>query len=217
MSTRIWFDTEFIEDGHTIDLISIGMVREDGHYLYLENNECDVKRASDWVRFNVFPRLEGGIAEMSRTEIAIAVHRFAGEKPEFWGYYADYDWVALCQLYGTMMALPKGWPMFCLDIKQECMRLGNPRLPEQGKGEHNALADARWNKSAWEFLRATPSTPAWRDIARIADRSHQYEAIYEILWQEYPSRDGTKNSRVATAILDALKSLPAAPVADGET
>lgn len=27
---RIWFDTEFIEDGKTIDLISIGLVREDG-------------------------------------------------------------------------------------------------------------------------------------------------------------------------------------------
>lgn len=26
---KIWFDTEFIEDGKTIDLISIGMVRED--------------------------------------------------------------------------------------------------------------------------------------------------------------------------------------------
>lgn len=152
MTNRIWFDTEFIEDGHTIDLISIGMVREDGHYLYLENSECDVKQASDWVRANVFPRLEGGIAEMSRAEIAIAVQRFAGEKPEFWGYYADYDWVVLCQLYGTMMDLPKGWPMFCLDIKQEAERLGNPKLPDAGKGEHNALADARWNKSAWEFL-----------------------------------------------------------------
>jgi len=28
---KIWFDTEFYEDGRTIDLISIGLVREDGH------------------------------------------------------------------------------------------------------------------------------------------------------------------------------------------
>ena len=27
---RIYFDTEFIEDGRTIDRLSIGMVREDG-------------------------------------------------------------------------------------------------------------------------------------------------------------------------------------------
>jgi hypothetical protein len=27
---KIWFDTEFYENGETIKLISIGMVREDG-------------------------------------------------------------------------------------------------------------------------------------------------------------------------------------------
>lgn len=152
MTNRIWFDTEFIEDGRTIDLISIGMVREDGHYLYLENNECDHDRASDWVRANVLPHLEGGIAMMSRAPIAAVVRNFVGEKPEFWGYYADYDWVVLCQLFGTMMDLPKGWPMYCRDIKQLCDSLGDPKLPEQGKGEHHALADALWNKSAYEFL-----------------------------------------------------------------
>lgn len=73
-------------------------------------------------------------------------------KPEFWGYYADYDWVVFCGLFGTMMNLPKGFPMYCKDIKQLCDSLGNPRLPEQGKGEHNALADARWNKQAYEYL-----------------------------------------------------------------
>lgn len=150
--TRIWFDTEFIEDGRTIDLISIGMVREDGQYLYLENSECDVSCASDLVRENVLPHLRGGGAQMARSEIAEAVRKFAGEHPEFWAYYADYDWVALCQLFGTMMQLPKGWPMFCLDIMQEAHRLGNPELPSIGKDEHNALADAKWNQSAWEFL-----------------------------------------------------------------
>lgn len=28
----------------------------------------------------------------------------------------------------------------------------NPKLPEQGKGEHHALADAKWNRLAYEFL-----------------------------------------------------------------
>ncbi|WP_366933340.1 3'-5' exoribonuclease [Nostoc sp. NMS7] len=74
------------------------------------------------------------------------------EKPEIWAYYADYDWVCFCQLFGTMMDLPKGFPMYCRDIKQWCDYLENPELPKQGKGEHNALADARWNKLAWEFL-----------------------------------------------------------------
>lgn len=74
------------------------------------------------------------------------------DKPEFWGYYADYDWVVMCQLHGTMMDLPKEWPMYCCDIKQWCDQLGNPQLPEQGKDEHNALADAHWNKLAFDLL-----------------------------------------------------------------
>lgn len=152
---KIFFDTEFIEDGKTIDLISIGLVREDGAEFYAEAEEANLVRASPWVRDNVLPHLAGPV--MRRRHIADYVREFAGEKPEFWGYYADYDWVVLCQLFGTMMALPKGWPMYCRDIKQWCDGLGNPRLPEQGKGEHHALADARWNKLAWEFLGGVPA------------------------------------------------------------
>jgi hypothetical protein len=148
--TRVWFDTEFIEDGRTIDLLSIGMVREDGAEYYAECEECDLNRASDWVKANVFPHLRR--VWLPRLTIAREIREFVGPRPEFWAYYADYDWVALCQLYGTMMDLPAGWPMFCLDIKQEAHRIGNPSLPTLGKSEHDALADARWNRKAWEFV-----------------------------------------------------------------
>lgn len=151
---RIWFDTEFIEDGRTIDLISIGMVREDGKTFYAESAECDLSRASQWVKENVIPYLR--TTGTPRTEIAQQIIQFAGETPEFWAYYADYDWVALCQLYGTMMDLPKSWPMYCRDVKQLCDNLGNPKLPAQGKGEHYALADALWTRVAYEFLTARP-------------------------------------------------------------
>lgn len=36
----------------------------------------------------------------------------------FYAYYADYDWVAFCWLFGKMMDLPKGFPMYCKDLKQ---------------------------------------------------------------------------------------------------
>lgn len=149
---KIWFDTEFIEDGKTIDLVSIGLVREDGRTYYAETNDYIPGKASQWVRDNVLSHLRGGDWIVPRDVIAREIVEFSGEKPEFWAYYADYDWVVLCQLYGTMMNLPKGWPMYCRDIKQLCDSLGNPKLPEQGKGEHHALDDARWNKKAWEFL-----------------------------------------------------------------
>jgi len=50
---KYFFDTEFIEDGRTIDLISIGIVSEDGRDYYAINGECDFSKANDWVVDNV--------------------------------------------------------------------------------------------------------------------------------------------------------------------
>lgn len=152
---RYWIDTEFVEDGKTIDLLSIGVVAENGDTFYAESSDADWTKASQWVADNVLPYLRQPRELMPRATIARELLGFVSShegKPEFWGYYADYDWVVLCQLFGTMMDLPEGWPMLCMDIKQLCIDKGNPRLPEQGKGEHHALADAQWNKLAWEFL-----------------------------------------------------------------
>lgn len=150
---RYWLDTEFIEDGKTIDLISIGIVAEDGREFYAQA-ECDLSKAGDWVCENVVPHLQPTFQPRRdvRSEVIAFCDPEKHGKPEFWGYYADYDWVALCQLFGTMMDLPKGWPMFCMDIKQLCVEKGDPQLPKQDTGEHHALADAKWNKLAWEFL-----------------------------------------------------------------
>lgn len=91
-----------------------------------------------------------------RKQIADELRHFVQSFPpkyEFWGYYSAYDHVALCQLFGTMMDLPKGFPMYTRDLKQWCDMLGNPKLPEQGKNEHHALLDAKWNASVYEFLK----------------------------------------------------------------
>lgn len=146
---RFFFDTEFIEDGRTIDLLSIGIVAEDGREYYAEPAEADRTRASEWVVANVLPHLRGPVK--SRAVIAREIVEFVGEKPEFWAYYADYDWVALCQLYGTMMDLPKGWPMFCRDLMQAWEHdIKNIRLSSDGG--HDALADARWVATTYRLL-----------------------------------------------------------------
>lgn len=190
---KYWYDTEFIEDGRTIDLISLGIVAEDGREYYAQSVEFDPKKASDWVKENVLIHLIecpwAAITVDSRHPYINEMHYHShGQcvdqrrglihncpwrtrermkrdilsfmdievygKPELWAYYADYDHVAFCQLFGSMIDLPKGYPMYTRDIKQLCNSLGNPPLPEQGKDEHHALSDARWNKQAWEFLRA---------------------------------------------------------------
>ncbi len=72
---------------------------------------------------------------------------------EFYGYYADYDWVVFCWLFGKMMDLPKGFPMYCKDIKQMMDEKGNPKKPEQASGEHNALGDAIYHKELYDWIR----------------------------------------------------------------
>jgi hypothetical protein len=149
---KFWFDTEFIEDGKRIDLLSIGVVSEDGRAYYAEPLEARIDTANAWVKENVLVFLTGD--KKLRSQIAVELIEFMGEKPEIWAYYADYDWVALCQLFGTMMDLPQGWPMYCRDVKQLCDSLGNPTLPAQTSQEHHALSDAIWTREAHEFLLA---------------------------------------------------------------
>jgi len=156
---RTFFDCEFIEDGRTIELLSIGAIRDDGLTYYAEIAETDRTRADDWVKENVLPHLTGPV--LPRAEIASSLLAFAGNSPEWWAYYADYDWVALCQLYGRMIDLPAGWPMYCRDLKQLADECGNPDLkviPMFG-AEHNALSDAWWVRDAYQYLTVAPGQP----------------------------------------------------------
>ena len=158
MTRRFYIDTEFYEDGKTIDLISIGIATEEGRTLYYANSEARLDLVSPWVRENVLPHLppKGDPAWLTRAEIAAKVLEFIpnveGDRIQFWGYFADYDWVVFCQLFGTMMTLPTHFPMFCMDIKQVAVELGDPHLPPQNSTSHHALADAQWNVIALQYL-----------------------------------------------------------------
>ena len=147
---KIFFDTEFIEDGKTIDLISIGAVRQDGSEFYLENIECNYSKSNQWVVDNVLPNLSG--EPTHRKIIAEDFKQFCGDSPEFWAYYASYDWVVLCQLYGKMIDLPKGWPMYCNDLKQLIDFQFPHRHIEQTNSNHNALQDAKWIRDTYMSL-----------------------------------------------------------------
>lgn len=150
---KIFFDTEFIEDGETILPLSIGMVREDGqtYYAEFELSEEDRANANDWVRDNVFPYLDG--ESKPNDVIAQEIINFVGADPEFWAYYASYDWVLLCQLYGTMMQLPNTWPMYCNDLKQ-LMKMNKLDRDQFGDPvqEHDALSDAAWVKDCYDQI-----------------------------------------------------------------
>jgi len=221
---KYFIDTEFLEGpqkrlfGHTkptIDLISIGLVREDGFEYYAISKEFNVKEAWNrydlkddekiyWIRENVLKAIFYDLVKMSREDGGQVSYEFTysnfkkllnmygttrkniatdlkqltsvlDESPEFYAYYADYDWVAFCWLFGRMIDLPKAFPMYCRDLKQiydvenqkfvekrklKQAKFGDTTIHElrdvksypKSKNEHNAIADARWNAKLYQFL-----------------------------------------------------------------
>jgi hypothetical protein len=211
---KYFIDTEFIEGfqkplfgkrRHFIDLISIGIVCEDGREYYAISKDFNVKDADQWVKDNVIsklparevtfydsPRMKAeSLLYKSNRQIKQDLYNFFGYKPEWtdygsdifsndsdiqiYGYYADYDWVLFCSLFGRMIDLPKGFPMYCRDLKQiydeteakikyfgfskDSGRIGSSLtlknqydFPYQSN-EHNALDDAKWNFELYKFLK----------------------------------------------------------------
>jgi len=181
---KYFIDTEFKEKPNTIDLISIGIVCEDGREYYALNKDFNLKEVwnDEWLRENVLlpiyiEHVHGdmrnhvsfsrnsikGILKgfgKSMNEIASEIKDFCyysyseaqieNANIQFYGYYADYDWVVFCWIFGRMMDLPKGFPMYCKDLKQ---MMDDKLLDKDWKrkncpdpeGEHNALVDAKWN------------------------------------------------------------------------
>ena len=241
-----FLDTEFLEGSQktffgktkpTIDLISIGIVSEDGREYYAISKDFNLKEAWNrwqqrtgegdrntieprlyWIRENVlkpiykellkrennsnvkgnymfgfnlpvikynftyknFKRLVNKYGKTNK-QIAEEVKVFCTgdvlsiekaryyevqHKPcKFYAYYADYDWVAFCWLFGKMIDLPNGFSRYCRDLKQildekemarqdgtDMTELRNlPTYPKQ-ENEHNALDDAQWNFKLFQFL-----------------------------------------------------------------
>jgi hypothetical protein len=159
---RFFYDCEFIEDGVTIDLVSIGMVDEQGREFYAVSTEFDPDRAGPWVRDNVLPKLppHSDPSWRSRSRIRDDLLDFIGVDPsgrctiELWAWIAAYDHVALAQLWGAMPALPRALPRFTKDLRQRWEDVGRPKLPVPPNDAHSALADARHNLVRWHVIEA---------------------------------------------------------------
>lgn len=202
---KYYIDTEFLEGTQnktllgipygntkpTIDLISIGIVAEDGREYYAISKDFNLKEA--WNRYQVETTHADGIEGIdfqtkvywlrdnvlipmyhadtkcqfpspsyneykqfiqdtgkSNKQIAKEIQIFIKDTKdylegmseiEFYSYYGDYDWVIFCWLFGSMIDLPKGFPMYCIDLKQELdRRLMNTSLnPTLDLGEINEI------------------------------------------------------------------------------
>ena len=187
--TDIYMDWEFLEDGQSIEPISVGLVADDGREYYAVNADMPMKRIAkhDWLMANVVPRLPRlyGEARMHyagrrnplaldrfhpavkrRGQIAVEVHEFITQEPDpaLWAWYAAFDHVCLAWLFGPMAKLPEGIPKRTGDLKQEAVRLGNPRVPEQVGPVHHALHDARHDRDIARFLLEYAASLGGRDV-----------------------------------------------------
>lgn len=253
---KYFLDTEFIEGWkkpiswlptignfnkkyHSIQLISIGIVAEDGREYYAISKDFNLKEAWNrndidpnhkrnykqkdnyWIRENVlkpifeemrkeymkheyvtylnsdyknfnYSNFKALLFKYGKTNKQIAeeikhfcdasknIHPsnefFYGDlkNVDFYAYYADYDWVVFCSLFGTMMDLPKGFPMYCKDLKQmldekvfdfcaneiqstsfksALKRIKIHKNYPKQENEHNALDDAKWNYKLFSFIK----------------------------------------------------------------
>lgn len=168
---NIFYDCEFLDSGSTIDLVSVGMCNDqDDNTLYLFNADAMLMHANDWVRANVFPHLPlckmphtGGPPHfdkndtrvMGRSELAKQVADYVrgyGAWPtvQLWADYGAYDHVAIAQMFGPMVNLPEGFPMYTNEYMtyETTMRdtLGAYQLFRKDKrgNPHDALDDAKW-------------------------------------------------------------------------
>ena len=251
-----YIDTEFLEGSQnkrilgiktggktkpTIDLISIGIVSEDGREYYAVSKDFNLKEAWNrydliddnsigvrlgvlpskkkvyWIRDNVLlpiykeyisgdmrNKYEFTYSTMkwllksigkSNEKIGEEIKVFCKSKhilpkvgksltetkiinPKFFTYYGAYDHVAFCWLFGKMIDLPKGFPMYSIDLKQiidekvetmykeSLQRHENPiskdrilknlkesTLYPNQENLHNALSDAKWNMKLHKFLK----------------------------------------------------------------
>lgn len=172
-----FIDAEFNERGraHPIELISIAIAARRGPSYYAVSAEFDPTTVNDWVKANVLPHLTDTGA-LPLADIAVGILAFVegeseGEPPEFWSAWGSYDWVVLCQLFGSMVALPAGWPMYVNDVVQWAAQLGVD-LPPAPPGAHHATVDARYHESLWELCDET---------ARL--RAHQRRLFFDDTWR----------------------------------
>lgn len=141
---------------------------------YGKSNKHIAEEIKDFISYKQFYKdtCQVGLYQDSFYDLRIEDLKQRNMLPQFYGYYSDYDWVVFCWLFGRMIDLPKGFPMYCIDLKQWkdqiikraynrarndfekkiILDMDNMKDYPKQINEHNALDDARWNYELYKFL-----------------------------------------------------------------
>lgn len=169
-----FLDTEFShlpwEDG--VQLISIGIVNENGKSYYACLDNFDQNNVSTFVRENVIQFLPKKSKRKSYTQVKQELISFFDENTpsNFWCVFPtkkqlklfgvnkedinsvlkkfeDFDFQLMKKIIGN--DYPEDWPRKGSNLTPLYSGLSKNNIPTNSK-EHDALADALWNKKIWE-------------------------------------------------------------------
>lgn len=133
--SKIFFDTEFTGLYKNSELISIGLISDDGREFYGEIQDIDIESLDDWIKENVIANMVeyGGkqVLDICENEN----NYYVGTKADIANYLREwlmqfdtielvsdvchYDMVLFIDLFGTAFDLPLNVNASCHDINQD--------------------------------------------------------------------------------------------------
>ncbi|MFB8182564.1 hypothetical protein ACFC8N_42575 [Streptomyces sp. NPDC055966] len=170
---NVYLDCEFLPaDPTTAGLVSIGLTDDRGVEFYGVNAEMDIAAvtAVPWMVENVWsslPTVHAPGAFQALNLLHEDVLTIAGIRAGVARYFADTDadtthlwaWYGgqdICRLHSLWdndwSVMPDQIPRWFNELETLRWQAGNPEMPEQPAGLHNALADARHNRTMHQFL-----------------------------------------------------------------
>ncbi len=136
---RWFYDCEFLQTPRqTLDLVSIGVVSEDGRRSYYAvSTAFDERDALPWVRTHVLSHLTSPSDRAWKSPRTIREDletllcqdtdgAGAPVEAELWAWMGAYDHVVLCNLWGTMPELHPLMPRYTRDVRQLWEAKGSP-------------------------------------------------------------------------------------------
>lgn len=150
---KYFLDTEFFEDDlNRTQLISVGIVREDGKEFYAEDKEVlEPGVITDpWIKKNVLPKLTGPSFTLKQIRRKLIEFTEDDHECQFWAWFVTYDWYVITKLMGGFMSLPPSWNGACYEIDM-LLEFGQD-FPFQSTPEHHALNDAKYNLEIYNYL-----------------------------------------------------------------
>lgn len=179
---KVFFDSEFTGLKKDSDLISIGLVSENGEGLYIEFNDYRTELVDEWIMENVISNLlhknlnqlddicENAIYLKGdrKTATSLILNWFntissKDEQIEIWSDCLSYDWVLFNDLFGGALSIPEKIYYIPFDICTLFKLKGiDPDINRENfvgikntENKHNALHDAMVIKMCYDKLMNT--------------------------------------------------------------